>query len=73
MIDRTWWIWQQLDLKTRTGEKGISGTGTFLNSPPLRKHHPRHAHRPRLRCISCSHDERLDEHHGGTALLHLLV
>lgn len=33
MIDRTWWIWQQLDLKKRTSEKGISGTGTFLNSP----------------------------------------
>ncbi|KZM28651.1 Tyrosinase [Ascochyta rabiei] len=34
MIDRTWWIWQQLDRKTRFGESGISGTGTFLNSPP---------------------------------------
>lgn len=34
MIDRTWWIWQQLDAKTRTGAAGISGTGTFLNSPP---------------------------------------
>ncbi|KAF1363488.1 Di-copper centre-containing protein [Lizonia empirigonia] len=34
MIDRTWWIWQQLDKNTRTGEKGISGTGTFLNAPP---------------------------------------
>ncbi|KAF9691299.1 hypothetical protein EKO04_010796 [Ascochyta lentis] len=33
-IDRTWWIWQQLDRKTRFGESGISGTGTFLNSPP---------------------------------------
>ena len=37
MIDRTWWIWQQLDKKTRTGEKGISGTGTFLNNPPSAK------------------------------------
>jgi tyrosinase len=34
MIDRTWWIWQQLDRKTREGAAGISGTGTFLNSPP---------------------------------------
>ncbi|KAG9193783.1 tyrosinase [Alternaria panax] len=34
MIDRTWWIWQQLDKKTRTSGKGIVGTGTFLNEPP---------------------------------------
>ena len=34
MIDRTWWIWQQLDKRTRQSEKGISGTGTFLDSPP---------------------------------------
>ncbi|KAF2741570.1 Di-copper centre-containing protein [Polyplosphaeria fusca] len=34
MIDRTWWIWQLLDQKERTGAKGISGTGTFLNTPP---------------------------------------
>lgn len=34
MIDRTWWIWQQLDKKTRTSGEGISGTGTFLNAPP---------------------------------------
>ncbi|KAF1928176.1 Di-copper centre-containing protein [Didymella exigua CBS 183.55] len=34
MIDRAWWIWQQLDRKTRTSEKGISGTNTFLNTPP---------------------------------------
>ncbi|KAF2124904.1 Di-copper centre-containing protein [Dothidotthia symphoricarpi CBS 119687] len=34
MIDRVWWIWQQLDLETRTGAKGISGTGTFFNNPP---------------------------------------
>ncbi|KAI4658211.1 uncharacterized protein J4E79_007193 [Alternaria viburni] len=34
-IDRTWWIWQQLDRKARTSEAGgISGTGTFLNMPP---------------------------------------
>jgi tyrosinase len=34
MIDRVWWIWQSLDRKTRMGEKGIAGTGTFLNNPP---------------------------------------
>ncbi|KAH9871792.1 hypothetical protein J1614_006049 [Plenodomus biglobosus] len=34
MIDRVWWIWQLLDRKTRTGQSGISGTGTFLNAPP---------------------------------------
>jgi tyrosinase len=34
MIDRTWWIWQSLDKKTRSSGKGISGTGTFLNMPP---------------------------------------
>ncbi|KNG49834.1 Di-copper centre-containing protein [Stemphylium lycopersici] len=33
-IDRTWWIWQQLDRKTRMSGDGISGTGTFLNNPP---------------------------------------
>jgi tyrosinase len=33
-IDRTWWIWQQLDRKSRTSGKGISGTGTFRNNPP---------------------------------------
>ncbi|KAF2708625.1 Di-copper centre-containing protein [Pleomassaria siparia CBS 279.74] len=32
-IDRTWWIWQTLDKKTRSGAEGISGTGTFLNNP----------------------------------------
>ncbi|KAJ5982239.1 hypothetical protein N7451_012339 [Penicillium sp. IBT 35674x] len=31
MIDRVWWIWQNLDLETR--QNAISGTGTFLNSP----------------------------------------
>ncbi|CAI7572113.1 unnamed protein product [Penicillium bialowiezense] len=31
MIDRTWWIWQNLDLKKRGN--AISGTGTFLNMP----------------------------------------
>ncbi|CAG8078514.1 unnamed protein product [Penicillium salamii] len=31
MIDRTWWIWQNLDLKKRGN--AISGTGTFLNQP----------------------------------------
>lgn len=34
MIDRVWWIWQLLDQKERTGAKGISGTGTFLDNPP---------------------------------------
>ena len=34
MIDRTWWIWQSLDSKTRTSGAGISGTQTFLNNPP---------------------------------------
>ncbi|KAF3054156.1 hypothetical protein E8E11_011943 [Didymella keratinophila] len=34
MIDRTWWIWQNLNAKTAFGEDGISGTGTFLNNPP---------------------------------------
>jgi tyrosinase len=34
MIDRVWWIWQLLDGKERTGAKGVSGTGTFLDSPP---------------------------------------
>lgn len=32
MIDRVWWIWQNLDSKNR--EYAISGTGTFLNEPP---------------------------------------
>lgn len=31
MIDRVWWIWQNLDLKSR--EYAISGTETFLNEP----------------------------------------
>ena len=34
MIDRVWWIWQNLHPKTSFGEKGISGTGTFLDTPP---------------------------------------
>ncbi|KAF9693937.1 hypothetical protein EKO04_008006 [Ascochyta lentis] len=34
MIDSTWWIWQQLGKKMRTGEEGISGTNTFLDTPP---------------------------------------
>jgi tyrosinase len=34
MIDRTWWMWQQLDRKTRTSAQGIAGTGTFMNMPP---------------------------------------
>ncbi|KAJ5150777.1 Tyrosinase [Penicillium coprophilum] len=32
MIDRTWWIWQNLNLHKRLN--AISGTGTFLNGPP---------------------------------------
>ncbi|KMU76698.1 hypothetical protein CISG_05841 [Coccidioides immitis RMSCC 3703] len=32
MIDRVWWIWQNLDLKNR--QNAIHGTGTFLNDPP---------------------------------------
>ncbi|RAO71186.1 uncharacterized protein BHQ10_007198 [Talaromyces amestolkiae] len=32
MIDRVWWIWQNLDLAQR--QNAISGTGTFLNYPP---------------------------------------
>ena len=32
MIDRVWWIWQNLDPKNRLD--AISGTGTFLNEPP---------------------------------------
>ncbi|KAF7594719.1 hypothetical protein BBP40_008612 [Aspergillus hancockii] len=31
MIDRVWWIWQNLDLKKR--QNAISGTGTFMNNP----------------------------------------
>ncbi|KGO68522.1 putative domain, di-copper centre [Penicillium italicum] len=31
MIDRTWWIWQNLNPRKRLN--AISGTGTFLNSP----------------------------------------
>lgn len=31
-IDRIWTIWQALDPKNR--QYAISGTGTFLNSPP---------------------------------------
>ncbi|KAI4660374.1 uncharacterized protein J4E78_005077 [Alternaria triticimaculans] len=33
-IDRTWWIWQNQDLKNR--RNAIDGTITFLNSPPSR-------------------------------------
>lgn len=32
MIDRVYWIWQSLDLWDRLQD--ISGTGTFLNTPP---------------------------------------
>ena len=34
MIDRTWWTWQNQDLKKRTNV--IAGTLTFLNQPPSR-------------------------------------
>lgn len=34
MIDRVWWIWQNLHPETAFGREGIAGTGTFLNSPP---------------------------------------
>ncbi|KAJ5899598.1 hypothetical protein N7495_004342 [Penicillium taxi] len=32
MIDRVWWIWQNLDWNNR--QNAISGTNTFLNQPP---------------------------------------
>ncbi|OTB18066.1 hypothetical protein K445DRAFT_315825 [Daldinia sp. EC12] len=32
MIDLVWWTWQALDYKNR--RDAISGTGTFLNTPP---------------------------------------
>jgi tyrosinase len=31
MIDRTWWIWQALDLKER--QNATAGTVTFMNNP----------------------------------------
>lgn len=34
MVDKVWWIWQNLDLKKRTHV--IAGTLTFLNQPPTR-------------------------------------
>jgi tyrosinase len=35
MLDRVWWIWQMLDPKKRVfSEFAISGTNTFLDSPP---------------------------------------
>jgi len=34
MIDRVWWIWQNLHPNTAFGARGISGKGTFLNTPP---------------------------------------
>ncbi|KAK1997924.1 Di-copper centre-containing protein [Colletotrichum falcatum] len=33
MVDRTWWMFQSMDLGTRTGAEGIAGTGTWLNKP----------------------------------------
>ncbi|KAI8623979.1 hypothetical protein F5Y19DRAFT_342209 [Xylariaceae sp. FL1651] len=35
MIDRTWWIWQNLKPSERfSGPKALIGTNTFLNNPP---------------------------------------
>ncbi|CAI6090424.1 hypothetical protein V2G26_006019 [Clonostachys chloroleuca] len=35
MLDRVWWIWQMLDPKKRVfSDSAISGTNTFLDSPP---------------------------------------
>lgn len=35
MIDRVWWIWQQLDPQERQfSENAVIGTNTFLNTPP---------------------------------------
>jgi tyrosinase len=31
-IDRTWWMWQNQDLKQR--QNAIAGTNTFFNFPP---------------------------------------
>ncbi|KDN66925.1 hypothetical protein CSUB01_10449 [Colletotrichum sublineola] len=33
MVDRTWWMFQSMDLEKRTGAEGIAGTGTWLNDP----------------------------------------
>jgi tyrosinase len=32
MIDRVWWMWQNLDLETRG--RSVAGTRTFLDMPP---------------------------------------
>ena len=35
MIDRVWWLWQELSPRSRTqGSSAIAGTRTFLNQPP---------------------------------------
>ncbi|KJX96642.1 tyrosinase central domain-containing protein [Zymoseptoria brevis] len=34
MIDRVWWVWQNMDIETRT--QSIAGTITFINDPPSR-------------------------------------
>jgi tyrosinase len=35
MIDRVWWLWQELSPRQRTqGSTAIAGTRTFLNGPP---------------------------------------
>lgn len=34
MIDRVWWIWQNLDLPNR--QNALAGTLTFANDPPSR-------------------------------------
>ncbi|EFQ35597.1 hypothetical protein CGRA01v4_04095 [Colletotrichum graminicola] len=33
MVDRTWWMFQSMDLEKRTGAEGIAGTGTWLHDP----------------------------------------
>lgn len=35
MIDRVWWLWQELSPRQRTqGSSAIAGTRTFMNGPP---------------------------------------
>ncbi|KAF2997425.1 hypothetical protein E8E13_005848 [Curvularia kusanoi] len=34
MIDRVWWIWQNVHSEIAFGVEGIAGTNTFLNVPP---------------------------------------
>lgn len=35
-IDRTWWIWQNQDLKTRLTTNAVGGSITMMNNPPAR-------------------------------------